>query len=242
VVGVDSALTHTGHGEVLATSGFPKLVMRKIPQQAAAIVGDVKIGDAGNDIWFHMWLHDFLADIASSASVQATADDLAEALNDASLPHVGHQVVALAGWDRAVRSDGTEYGFYIPSGYEISRSENTDRFRTIPMLTDEEQRALVDDRNANDGATIGIQLRHAGVPAGFGHWILSEGRETLQAFVEGQIPQPTPAGLEEYVRFALTLASNLYSLAAEPLYVSEPISTAVLFPGNGRAASLVRRR
>ena len=99
VVAADSALTTVINGEELVLTGFPKIVLRKTPVQAFALIGDLKIGRPGSDSWAHLWLRQFLTDLAPPANLGQTALELAEALNGAPSSDGEGTAIIGAAWE-----------------------------------------------------------------------------------------------------------------------------------------------
>ena len=59
--------------------------------------------------------------------------------------------------------------------------------------------------------------------------------------IEAEIPVPDVEGVEEFVRFVLNIAAELYWLAGSQRYVSGPFTTTVLLPTKSLTA-VTRRR
>ena len=111
-------------------------------------------------------------------------------------------------------------------------------FAARQLLSEKDQAVMV--QSAAEGVAeeeeraFPVLLFHAGMPRGYGDWIIGDGRERFAEFAGTQLPGPSVAGVEEYLRFAIKLAADLYAVSGQPRYVAEPIHTAILFPKANR--------
>jgi hypothetical protein len=238
VVAADSAMTTVINGEEAVFTGFPKVVIRRAPGQAFAMIGDLRIGTPGADSWAHLWLRQFLADLAPQTNLADTAQELASDLNKVASPTGGISALVGAAWERVGRvGDAADTGIYAPTVWEVSRNTPGGEFLARELLTEEDQRVMAqmpDKGDAGGDKLFEVRLFHAGIPEGYGAWIIGDGRKQFSEFTGEQLPGTTIVAVEEYVRFAIRLAADLYAVAGMHRYVAEPIHSAVLFPPHAR--------
>ncbi|MDP6421204.1 MAG: hypothetical protein QF744_07330 [SAR202 cluster bacterium] len=241
VVAADSAVTTEVNGEEIVLTSFPKVILRPRPTQAFAIIGDLRIGAQGADSWAHLWLNQFLSDLAPTTNLGETARELAVTLNATPSSGSGGAAIIGAAWEHISRAEDTRSDIaeevMMPAVWEVSTGASGGEFDATQLLRDEDvrenvQAAIKSERG--EGRSFPVQFFHAGVPKGFGTWIVGEGRERFAAFANDQLPSANIEGVEEYVRFAIKLAAELYAVSGQLRYVAEPIHTAILFPKNRR--------
>jgi hypothetical protein len=125
----------------------------------------------------------------------------------------------------------------VPSVWEVATDSSEGEFEAKPLLSEDDEGVMARWLTEGDGKEerlFPVRLFHAGLPRGYGHWIMNEGLERFASFVDSQLPGPSIEGVEEYVRFAIKLAADLYAVSGQHRYVAEPIHTAVLFPKAAR--------
>ena len=237
VVGADSAVTSEMSGEEVVLTAFPKILLRHKPVQVFAIIGTLRIGAPGADSWVHLWMRQFLDDLAPTTNLAETAQELAATLNQSDLSIGGDTAMLGAAWERMIRVGDTgartDTGIFAPQVWEISSGKNGGDFGARQILSEDDQEVMVRSAakgGVDDEGLFQVRLFHAGIPRGYGTWIIGDGRERFAAFAGTQLPEPSTEGVEEYVRFAIKLAADLYAVSAQPRYVAEPIHTAILFP------------
>ena len=233
VVGADSAVTSVFNEEEVVFTNFPKIVLGRHPAQAFAIMGDLKIGTQDSGSWAHIWLTKFLQDVAVSVNLRDTAHQLADALNDIDESGEANQIIIGAAWE--IESQARQM---IPVIWEISRGFVKEEFTPRELLSADETRDILHTSTEGDpfSRRFAFRLFHAGLPADSGKWIIHEGRESFGRLIGAEIPTPDVEGIEEYIRFLINLAADLYAVAGKPGYVRKPVHTAILFPEPNRPA------
>jgi hypothetical protein len=209
------------NGAEVALTGFPKIVPRHGVQQMVAFVGNATIGDPDHAIWVHLWIRDFIDNIATSTDADATATELAEALNVESLPFDKSTSVIIGAWEGVKNAYATLW--------EVSIERNTQRYRALRLLTEEQFFELTALRGAKPTETI-VYVFSAGAFKPYVQWLQTEGCELISRFAGAPIPYDTVVGLEEYLRFAIRTAAGIYRVAGSLPVVAAPISTGLLFP------------
>ena len=234
IVGADSALTTVVNGEEVVLTGFPKVLIRRRPSQAFTLIGDLRIGATGVESWAHLWMRQFLDEMAPTTNLSKTAHELAETLNQIESSRGGITTILGAAWEHISRADT---GIFAPSVWEVSRGTAGDEFAARQLLSEDDRRVMVKSASeGEDGRLFPVRFFHAGIPRGYGAWIIDEGRQRFAAFTGTQLPGATLEGVEEYVRFAIKLAADLYAVSGQPRYVAEPVHTVFLFPETARPA------
>lgn len=146
-----------------------------------------------------------------------------------------------AAWERMIRigRDGsrTDSGLFAPAVWEVSRGLERGDFVARELLSKEDQQVMVNPSTEDADPSpppFEVRLFHAGIPSGYGKWIIGEGRKRFEQFIGTQLPGANIEGVEEFVRFAITLAADLYAVAGKLRYVAKPVHTATLFPESTR--------
>lgn len=234
VVGADSAITSHSQGQEFSLTGFPKIMNRDGAVQAIAFVGDMRIGAQGRESWFNDWLRKFLRDVACGLGTKETATELAAALDTEARPYGQNPSVILTAWEGPQEEDK------LPTVWEVSTGEEGDEFKARRRLAPDDADAIVKARQ-KAGPEFPVFFFHAGVPSGLASWIVHEARPKFRDFIGEQVPRPSVEGVEEFVRFILNIAGELYLLAGSQRYVSGPFTTTILLPTKGLTA-VTRRR
>ena len=232
VVGVDSAVTSQSQGQEYSLAGYPKILDRDDAVQTIAFVGDMRIGEQGRDSWFYAWLHKFLRDVASSPGTMETATELAGALNTEALPYGQHHDVILAAWEGEKEEDRR------PTVWEVSTGPERGEYKARQRLAQSDADVIVKARQ-QAGPEFPVFFFHMGVPPGLVSWLVHEARPMFSELIGAPVPHPSVEGMEEFVRFVLNIAGDLYWLAGSQRYVSGPFTTTILLP---HAANAFTRR